>query len=81
MTDTDVSLEIDHMTRAKNIPGKPVVFTQMQTVPLHGDNARSVLPPMLQNHERIIECLIDGAIRENSDDATHFYASSEKSIH
>jgi hypothetical protein len=71
MADADITLQLQHVTLAKHIPNEAVVFARAQGAVIVRRDTGRILPAMLQNRERVVYGLIDGAGTDYSYDTAH----------
>ena len=71
MTDAHAAAQVQHVTLGEDVTHQAVVLAQIETVPVTGHDARGILPAMLQDGQAVVQRLIDGFVRYDSDDPTH----------
>ena len=71
MADADVALELEHVLLLKHIAYQAGVLAHEKLTGLSRHDARRVLAAVLQNCQRVIDRLIDGAYPNHSDDSAH----------
>ncbi len=71
MPDPDVPDQPAHVPCVEHVPYQTIVLAQIEAIVLKSHNARSVLAPVLENGQRIIERLIDVGCTDDADNATH----------
>ncbi len=80
MADTDISRQAKHMPGAKDIPHQTIALALLQTVRAPGHDAGRILAAMLENGERIVNRLIDGTLRNDTDNAAHQSATPKPTM-
>ena len=68
---THVSTQVGHVTGLKDIAHQSIVFAKMQLIELARHHSCSILAPMLQNCQRIIQGLVHMAPGDDSDYSAH----------
>ena len=63
--------EVTHVASAKHIPYQTFVFVHMERAAVSSYDTRSILATMLQHCQSVIEQLIDWALGDDADNATH----------
>ena len=71
MCDADIADQIAHVASPKNVSHHAHLLVHVEHAAIHGDNAGGILAPVLQQLQAVIKQLVDGLMRENTDDATH----------
>ena len=71
MPDAEVSGEIAHVARAEDVADVAGAFVQVERRPVVRDDARGVLPAVLQQQQPVVEHLIDRRVRDDAYDSTH----------
>ena len=71
MTDPHGSPEIHHVPGMEDIADQPAPLSKMEAITLAGDDTGSILPPVLEDRQGLIEFLIDFLSRNDTGNATH----------
>jgi len=69
--DAHVAAEIAHVPRAEDVAHHARRLVHVEHVVLGRDDARGVLPAMLQQQQPVIEQLVDGGLRDDAEDPAH----------
>src|SRR5690554_6211927 len=75
MADAHVTRQAAHVPGVEYIPNQPVVLAQVKPVVLEGHNSRRILATVLKNGQRIVKQLINVGSTDNTDNATHGWAT------
>ena len=71
MTDSHVADQAAHVARPEHVTYQTGSLVHEEAAAVRSGNARSVLSPMLQHLQTVIEELIDRRRRDDSNDSTH----------
>src|SRR5690554_94754 len=71
MADPHITHQSQHVTGMKAIPHQAVILAQKKLVVLDGYDSGSILPPMLQHRESIIQLLVDVGLSNNTNTTAH----------
>ena len=71
MSDAEITGEIAHVARAKDIADVAGAFVQVERRPVARDDARGILAAVLQQQQSVVEHLIDRRLRNDAYDSTH----------
>ena len=75
MADAHVTRQATHVPSVEYIPNQSVVLAQVKPVVLEGHNSRRILATVLKNGQRIVKQLINVGSTDNTDNATHGWAT------
>ena len=76
MTDSHIPAQVNHMPHLENIANESFIFTQKQTFIVTCDNARSILPAMLQHSQAVIKRLVYITLANDTDNSAQWRAPS-----
>ena len=60
-----------HVTLVEHIPNQTIAFPQVNSVTFTGHNSSGILPPVLENRQRVIQVIANLAPSNHTHDATH----------
>jgi hypothetical protein len=69
--DADVARQRAHVARAEYVAHHAVALLHVKGLALAGNDASGVLAAMLQQQQPVVEQLVDGRTRDDSENATH----------
>src|SRR5690606_11092465 len=72
VTQAHIAGQLQHIALAEDIADKAVAFPDLQSCFARGDDTGRVLAAMLQHRQRIVDRLVDRALTNYSDNATHY---------
>ena len=75
MSDPRAAEKVQHVALLEDVPGKPAVLAQVEPVVVARHDAGRVLAPVLQDHQGVVDRLIDGVPADDSDYPTHGFTS------
>ena len=71
MRDPHVARQRTHVARAEHITHQTGGLVHVESTTVAGDNARRILPAMLQNHQAIVEQLVNRRGCDNPENPAH----------
>ena len=71
LADAIVARQRPHIAGAEHIAHHAARLVHVELGPRSGDDARRILPTVLQQKQRIVEKLVHGLLRDDADDAAH----------
>ena len=71
LAQADIARQCPHVARAEDVAHHALGFVHEELALLLGDDARGILPPVLQQQQRVIDQLVHGRMTDNANDSTH----------
>jgi hypothetical protein len=77
MTYADLPLQVIHVLLSEHIPNQAIALSEIQAITFTGDDAGSILTPMLKNDQCIVQILIDVGTSHHPHNSAHTILSSK----
>jgi hypothetical protein len=71
MANAHITQQSQHMPRVEHVTHQTIIFAQIQTLAVAGDNPCRILAAVLKYCQPVVQGLIDAIARYDADDSTH----------